>query len=209
MRTALLTTFISLLLIVPVASAATIVSEGSSSQGVFSGIFAWGWNQSGSWSNVAVSAELASNTTGSTVTAFLTTQIGPGTTVANQIATQVVGVNSGVGNYGLFSGLSLGSGSYFITLLFSSSLTGPLGGGTVIGPTVGPGVTYLGLSTLGAAAYAPAGAASSSSIALRFNVTGDQAAAGVPEPASIGLLATGIALIGGLYRRRRYNSSTP
>ena len=184
------------------ASAATIITEVSPTQGVVGGTtVAFGWNQTIAYNNVLISMDLATNNgSGSTVSAFLTSQIGPGTTIAEQLATQVVVVAPGSATYNLFSGLSLGPGNYFVTVDPADGVTGILGGGAPVAPTLGLGVTSLGEFTMGADIYPPAGTAAEATFGLRFNVTGEI----VPEPTSIGLLATGAIFVVGVYRRRRF-----
>lgn len=71
---------------------------------------------------VSVSAEIDPNGNGSTHTAigtaYLTTRIGPGTTTANQLASvpfSVTGIDTPVLTT-LFSGLTLGAGTYYLVL---------------------------------------------------------------------------------------------
>jgi hypothetical protein len=89
-----------------------------------------GWSQTGTYTNVSISADV--NITGSpgdppvkptdTGHSFLTTQVGAGTTVANQIAS---GTFAGTSDWAsnphpnwitLFTGLTLGPGTYYLTL---------------------------------------------------------------------------------------------
>jgi hypothetical protein len=64
--------------------------------------------------------------------AFLTNQIGPGTTTANEIANSVFDVTSAVGPQGdlvtVFDGLKLKEGTYYLTIAQSSPDTGDVAG---------------------------------------------------------------------------------
>jgi hypothetical protein len=75
------------------------------------------WTQTQSYTNVTISGALS--TVGlqgnGTVTAYLTNQVGPGTTLANLIASATIsGVNFEPPPTTLFSGLSLGPGTYYL-----------------------------------------------------------------------------------------------
>ena len=50
-------------------------------------------------------------------TAYLMTKIGPGTTVAQQVATSNFSSPAGLGTINIFSGLSLGPGTYYLVLV--------------------------------------------------------------------------------------------
>src|SRR5271156_811648 len=75
------------------------------------------WTQTGSYTDVTISAFLSSlGGSDGTGTVYLTDQIGPGTTVANQIAeTTVSGLAFGPATATtVFSGLDLGPGTYYL-----------------------------------------------------------------------------------------------
>ena len=184
-----------------------------------------GWSQTGTYTNVSISADV--NIVGSpgdpangkptdTGLSFLTTQVGAGTTVANQIAS---GTFAGPSNWGanptpnwitLFTGLTLGSGTYYLTL----DTTG-YGGGwrvdtTANSPALGPGVTPAGSSygycdgsiAYPCGGYAPANSmyTNDSAYVLRVDVEGTQ----TPIPAALPLFATGLGVMGLLgWRRKR------
>src|SRR5579872_3534422 len=111
----LLLTFATVLLSAGLASAGTVYSVtgtpndfaytlgGTSDQMLVSS-----WTQTGSYTNVSISAVLGS---GEAISVYLTNQIGPGTTVANEIATTSITPGSSPQTETLFSGLSLGAGS--------------------------------------------------------------------------------------------------
>lgn len=150
-----------------------------------------GWTQTGTYSNVSISADVNLCGTGSS---FLTTQVGAGTTVANEIAS---GIFTGPSNCGsnpfpswvtMFTGLTLGPGTYFLTLngdafgggwRFDSSIAPALGSGvTAAGESWGwcdPANTYETCS-----GYAPADTVFVEPLGLRVDVEGTQ----VPDAAS-------------------------
>jgi len=81
---------------------------------------ATGWSQSASYSGVNIAVELGQGD-GTTSTAFLTNQIGPGTTVANESAQTSFVIPSGGTDTGgimttLFTNINLGPGTYYVTL---------------------------------------------------------------------------------------------
>jgi hypothetical protein len=88
------------------------------------GVLGQSWSSSNSYVNVNISAALTRGLCCPTdpivsVIAYLTSQIGPGTTIADQIATATVPVPGPGPNATyttLFSGLTLGPGNYFLTL---------------------------------------------------------------------------------------------
>jgi hypothetical protein len=114
---------------------------------------ALGWSQTGTYTNVSITAPLADLTSGGPIggvegTVYLVNQIGPGTTSANNVAPPV-SISSLTASFTpqlLFSGLTLGPGNYYI--VFVSTSTSDLsmsmqGTGSAI-LTLGSGVTELG-----------------------------------------------------------------
>ncbi len=76
-----------------------------------------GWSQSVAYTDVRVSAFVGDSRSGSTVTAFLSSAIGP--SAGSLIATSTVSIPQSTGlpaSTELFSGLTLGPGSYYLTL---------------------------------------------------------------------------------------------
>jgi PEP-CTERM motif len=164
------------------------------------------WTQTGSYKDVTISAFLSStggnNGTG---TIYLTNQIGPGTTVANQIAeTTVSGLASVPATATtVFTGLDLGPGTYY--LITASNLGGGgLGWNDYNGATAIPGIS--GTNNFdefgqGEAGYPPASSFFTvGTNEFDFAVTGDIAA--TPEPSSLILLGTGLLGIVGMTRRK-------
>jgi hypothetical protein len=164
------------------------------------------WTQTGSYKDVTISAFLSSiggnNGTG---TIYLTDQIGPGTTTANQIAeTAVSGLATTPATATtLFTGLDLGPGTYY--LITASNLGGGgLGWNDYDGATAIPGIS--GTNNFdefgqGEAAYPPASSFFTvGTNEFGFEVTGNIAA--TPEPSSLILLGTGLLSIVGMTRRK-------
>ena len=137
-------------------------------------------------------------------TAYLMTQIGPGTTVAQQVAIatySVTSVSPVLTN--LFSGLTLGPGSYYLVVTSSST------GGWDTPYTAGPAVVNADVGvTRGAQfivnqgnglpnlSYLPASSFSALNAVydLEFRVTGSV----VPEPSALILLGLTLAFLRGL-----------
>lgn len=166
-----------------------------------------GWNSPIPYSNVSISAELGQVNGPVTISAFLTTQIGPGTTTAEQIAASTAQPASSAETDVLFSGLTLPSGQVYLTLSVPAGETGFWGftnnsnlvtaAGVVPGPVGLASTSICGSQDL---AYGPAstfclGSAPNPANSSIFTVTGD--AVGAPEPAPLLMLAGGLAVIVG------------
>jgi hypothetical protein len=164
------------------------------------------WTFSGSFTNVEVAVSLTNgdNEGGHQGTAYLMTQIGPGTTAAHELATTpftfapVAGFDQ-LSYVSLFSGLSLGPGSYYVVM--TSSGCGACGI-TVFSDssTTAPGVTIGSARFTNTPAmdpYAPASTWFGGGNDLFYTLSGDA----VPEPGTIVLFAAGLVAIG-LTRRR-------
>src|SRR5580692_3050015 len=85
------------------------------------GIEAIGWNQTASSQNVAITVPFFCEPPGTPqiATAYLVTSIGPGTTLANQVAAATITVSPSAGpsvDYVVFSGLDLPAGSYYLVV---------------------------------------------------------------------------------------------
>jgi hypothetical protein len=191
---------LSLLLTVPaLLPAATIMSTTTSTQGVTSGSVGAGFNLSSTWNNVLIRMDLATNnSSGSSVTAFLTSTLGAG--AVNIVPSAVIPVPAGASTQTLFSLPTLGPGDYFFSINPADGLTGALGGGAIAPIILGSGVSSLGLFTISGGA--PTGTASPITFGLRFEVTGDLDTS-VPEPGTLGMFVAGGALLAVGYRKRR------
>lgn len=173
------------------------------SQGALSYFFTFstGWSQTESYYNVniAISAD-PSQSDGSQVVAYLTRGIGPNTTVADEVAhaSFVIPPQSAVGtSITIFQGLTLGPGSYYLTLFAPThgvSVDNPRYAGGWCVPsflngtlTTGPGVTKLNDYILGTPSYPPSGGFAEQWSTPQFSVTGTP---GTPPPPSGTIIVT-------------------
>jgi hypothetical protein len=129
------------------ASAGTIVSiTGPASNIAYSidsmDYIAISWTQTSSYAGVSISTELVGGGSG---IAYLATAIGPGSTPANQVASDVFNFPGSVTNLTLFSGLSLGPGTYYLLLTGTTAPNQPSGWEITYSPTftTDSGVTRL------------------------------------------------------------------
>ncbi len=216
------------------ATPITIVSVTPTSQntatlarllGVEMEAWAVSWTQSDSYENVTVSAMVVSQSFQNPApgSAFLTAQIGPGTTTAEQVASAPflapVGSAFSASFVPIFTGLTLGPGTYFLTLTGETSalLGEPLWRMDTPSTLVtAPGVTshpeawcvtddHLAFSGcgIGIAPFIPASPfldfnQAGNNYRLAFEVTGDPA--NVPEPTTAILAVWGLAPL--VLRRR-------
>jgi hypothetical protein len=170
------------------------------------------WSQSGAYADVTITALVNSLIVGESpsATAYLTTEIGPGTTATDEIAHSAFTVPtqlpvcspSSCGAFvTLFSGLTLGPGDYFLTMGPPTGGLSAVGWFPAINPTVvedigvtqGPCVFASGTEV---APYPPASAFGSAlgvcgrDDVMNFTVTG-AAATSAPEPVAAILIASG------------------
>jgi len=187
-----------------IALPGTVISvSGSNPGGVnMGGIGAVSWTQSGAFSGVSISAVMTNAFGGGqsiAFHAFVTDAIGAGTTVADEIASTAFSITPGFNQtVDLFSGLSLGPGTYFLVISPDAGASGAGGWSvTTASPTVttGLGVTRnADRGSNGAIALYPP----SSDIpvltggSLLYSVT----ASDVPEPGATTLIACGLAMLG-------------
>ena len=100
----------------------TIVSQTGTPTTFFGALSSVSWTQSSTFNNVSIAANFRNANpsaagAAATGTAFLTTQLGAGTTTAQQIATTSISTTSTTGaDVTLFSGLTLGPGTYFLVV---------------------------------------------------------------------------------------------
>jgi hypothetical protein len=152
--------FLTAILAAALTAQITIVSQTAGSGVTFVSTVApaTSWTQSNTFSSVTIAATLFNNSPSSegaaaTGTAFLMTQIGAGTTTAQQIATAPVSTTATFATatpITIFSGLTLGPGTYFLVIsatvpsgansLAWSSQTTPA---TVVASGVTAGASFL------------------------------------------------------------------
>jgi len=170
-----------------------------------------GWSQSSTFDNVTITAEIdPGSDSGGSGTAYLMTQIGPGTSVADQIGTATFtasGLSFTAQLNTLFTGLTLGPGNYYLVLSSPDGLGWEAAdpGASVV---TGAGVNLLSLNSTfpnAPAAYAPA---SDFSGALgnnpQFTVTGSPVSS-VPEPGSLALVSAILLGLGGTVKRKFFS----
>ena len=132
------------------------------------------------YDNVTVAASLMGNSANSVVDAYLTNQVGPGTTAVNVFASNTglaLPNNSQYAMTTLFSGPNLPAGTYH--LVFGGTSGTPNLGYTPTPPpapvTLAPGVTYSYSWNQNGAAFEPASTLSPATQAFNFQITGDPA----------------------------------
>ena len=168
-----------------------------------------GWSQSIAYGDVRIAAFLGDVRAGSTVTAYLTSAIGPG--AGSPIATSTVSIAQTTGlpaSTELFSGLTLEPGSYFLTLynFDLSSATDPVwyrGAAVSFGPGITPNGEFY-ANNHGDGTVDPVNPwrstfKTSSLYDSAFIVTGTV----VPEPSTVALV--GLGLLGMLASLRRWD----
>jgi hypothetical protein len=214
---------LSILSMLPTAGAATIVaSSPGGSVTAFSpqigqrAVLGFSWTQTSAFDFVSIQAVVGEIAETGMGTVYLMRSVGPGTTVADEIASATIDFPSAPGGNPpgdtvLFNGLSIGPGTYYLVMLtpFSNSASGAYwfaGSGL----TEGTGSTFNGSLTSIAGIidpYAPATNLAQLGVTtnLLFSVTGRESTTATPEPSSAVLLFAGAALIG----LRKFRSSHP
>ncbi len=188
----------------------TIISQlfSAGSTGAQNEVSAISWTQTGSYSSVDILANIG-DSAGSgtaTATAYLMSQIGAGATAGNEVVAPVTA--SVTGNPGLnsmttiFSGLSLGPGTYYLVLDpnstdFNWDLTIPPVIVTDSGVTAGPSDTSATV-----AGFPPASAFSSPSYSFIYEVTGTTGVGtSTPEPSTAVMLIIGVVALAAWRKR--------
>ncbi len=184
------------------AMAGTILSVSpnpSYSAGVGTATIAVGWTQTVTYSNVSISAVLTDDTpggplSGTELTAYLMNAIGPSATSANEVVAPatITGLPASFSNTTLFSGLTLGPGTYYLVLAQANQyISVQYSSGTPV-------------EVDGTVAFPPAFSPYGSPIAptITFSITGTQGVGAVPEPAAFALAGIGLLAICGIRRYR-------
>ena len=232
LRAAVVVGLFGLILVGP-ASAADIVSvSGTPFSSVPIGgngsVIATSWSSTGSFTGVSISALLTTeifsgNPTGdSTGQAYLMKAIGPGATVADEVASNsftVLSTDVTPTDITVFSGLALSPGSYSLVLDNTAGVRYYWDTAAPATVATGPGATYLAdyycntstpcidlpfVPGSGFAEWSPDGPRTDR---FEYTVTGD--ASQVPEPATFSVLGLGLGILGLLgAARRRYGTRT-
>jgi hypothetical protein len=188
-----------------------IVSDSAGgTSGSTTGFFAVSWTQTGTFNNVSIEAQLESSQAGaSTGTAYLSNKLGTGAGSGNLLDTFAVSTNNNSPGVliPLFSGLTLGPGTYYLSIQDNFGLYWDLAGTPV--QTLASGVTQ-GLDLVSSGAIGTP-AISTSFIDTTeinhplFQVTGDlvTTTTATPEPSMIGFLSAGLGLL--FFARRLRN----
>lgn len=220
-------------------SAATIASVGNPNPNYIPGFgvneqyaLSVSWTQTKSYTDVSVYAPLGKGGANDSnpAYAYLTNRVGLGTTAANEIAKSVVYFSPAADpTIQLFNGLTLGPGSYYVTL-WSPVMAG--GGWSIAtdpnisldeGVTLGPNqyaYRYVGIDknpfVFSGWPYPPSGLYIPETISvdsypndhLVFSVTGTEVITVAPEPHSISLTAISLTLLSLLVLKIRLRQRT-
>jgi hypothetical protein len=175
---------------------------GDSEEGVF-------WTQTGTYTDVSISAYLGSSgfDGDGSGTVYLTNAIGPGATTANEIAQISLSglASTSAPATNLFSGLTLGPGTYYLNSSSESSpgiaweLFYPVAVNVAPGGSIGEEINFGILPT----DFPPSASLTPQANNFAFSVTGTPETA--PEPSSVPLLLT---IIGGVGLRLRVRTRT-
>ena len=168
------------------------------------------WNDGNTaFTNVSISADIHADASAQG-TAYLTTNIGPGTTLADQVAaTTFVFPSSGSFFTTLFSGLTLNANTtYYLTIASNSPDQGYWYGEDKSTITAAPGVTQGAEYYGGQEAYAPSSAFNQYPLHLRYDVEGTPGGSTVssvtPEGSSLAMLGLGfLPVVYGLRKKLR------
>jgi hypothetical protein len=192
--------------------ASTIVSDlgGTGTTDASPAFGAFGWTQTGTFTDVTIDAFIGDLgiVAPATGIAYLMSQIGPGTTAADEV-TAPDSFSLPYGPSGLtqlFTNLTLGPGTYYLVIDPTSNFAWDQD--SIPNQTLAPGVTQLPdkLGSNSIAAFAPATSFTSQQTDTNlFSVTGtlsSTATSPVPEPSMAVLLAIGLGGVSMLKRKR-------
>ncbi len=165
------------------------------------------WTQSFTLTNATITAFLEGNMNGgampsNTLDAYLMTQVGSGTTVADQVAAAVLSIPDTEQTDTLFTGLNLGPGTYYL-VLSDSSVTDGWAYVASSNAQTAPGVTFNGLEDGGISGYVPSNSfqpylSEGGSLSVSGTVI---AATPVPEPSAMWIVGFAITALGVIRRK--------
>jgi PEP-CTERM motif-containing protein len=157
------------------------------------------WTQNSAFTGVSIFATISLGPDNGF--AYLTNRIGPGTTAANEIASTPFVFPATTTETPLFAGLTLGAGTYYLTLTAASGRSAGWWGTNTQTVTSASGVTLdSDYDTFTPSSYPPATAFfRGTGTNLLFRVTG----IAVPEPTTVATFGLGIAALFGLRFKRR------
>lgn len=131
-----------------------------------SGVLVTSWTQTSTYTNVVITSPLRDDTPGGPIAltegaVYLVNQFGPGTTSANNVTlpTLISGLTSSFATRTLFTGLTLGPGTYYVVWVpgnhGANMSMSPEGGPNSI--ATGPGVSFAGIgNSVAVDAFPPA-----------------------------------------------------
>lgn len=188
-----------------------IVSDAfGGTSGSTTGFFAVSWTQTGTFNNVSIEADLESGSPNqSTGTAYLSNKLGTGAGSGNLLDTFDVStnVNGGGALIPLFNGLTLGPGTYYLSIKDDAGLYWITAGAPAqtLASDVTQGLDLVSSGAIGTPAISTSFIDTSEVNRLLFQVTGDPVATvtGTPEPSMIGFLSAGLGLL--FFARRLRN----
>ncbi|HUI56483.1 MAG TPA: hypothetical protein VLY04_16020 [Bryobacteraceae bacterium] len=192
------------------AAADTIVSVAGTNAFGESNLNYVSWTQTSGFSNVSIAADLFVTTGTVAATAYLTTQVGAGTTVAQQVATTNFSIsNTTAALTTLFTGLTLNAGTYYLVINPTGpnlanfewqALNNPPVVVTAGGVTLNTEGAYFGVVP----AYPPSANFGGKGNQFAFSVTGT-AGVSVPALSAGAMVFTGVLLLlSGLLLVRKY-----